>query len=533
MKEMNEQGFLSDKFDDWSGEPIPNGWGEINRNLRKDRKRKPLFWWLFPSTLLVGALSFFAIEKFNSIQESKLVEVSSFNHGSNKSDPNQMKGANHSGSNSQADQKNPEVVENKFGSSFQGHKNDRMSAISGKSLPIPRSESESINKRKNTGQRSPAVAGSALIASIDNNQSLSSKKAYESDTQPNSGNDQVATLSISKYSGRKKSGRTHMYNSGAELSVDEKVSQPGKYKGNLVTEKNGIGLLSTKSEIAGSSDEINKGRNSGNSNVVSDRKDAQATDVPFLESKNAGLPVVNSKEVIPVLTLKEVSQTPIPILEEPKAIRKFHFYYGLRSGIGQNSIEIRQSTSENHMQITNANSIQTYFMELSGGMRLQLNSWLHAFTGLQVGMINQNIRYATRSKSPEKFNMVAKDSLNFEMTPDWTEKLETRSQQSAYANLELGLKPLLSANRNSGPFASVILWTLISEKHNSNVPGSSPFIPVSGSFSLGYRLGYQHEIRKNILLEAFLSSVPSNIFFGTKGVTVSPRLLGIGGSYSF
>jgi hypothetical protein len=50
---------------------------------------------------------------------------------------------------------------------------------------------------------------------------------------------------------------------------------------------------------------------------------------------------------------------------------------------------------------------------------------------------------------------------------------------------------------------------------------------------MGYRLGYQHEIRKNILVEAYISSFPSRIFAGTKGVSVSPRLVGFGCFYSF
>lgn len=40
MKQEDERGFLSGKFDDWSGEPIPNGWNALERKLRFRRIKR-------------------------------------------------------------------------------------------------------------------------------------------------------------------------------------------------------------------------------------------------------------------------------------------------------------------------------------------------------------------------------------------------------------------------------------------------------------------------------------------------------------
>lgn len=56
MQQDNEQGFLSGKFDDWSGEPIPNGWNSIETRIRKEKIRRNALAAVIPAVIL---LSFF------------------------------------------------------------------------------------------------------------------------------------------------------------------------------------------------------------------------------------------------------------------------------------------------------------------------------------------------------------------------------------------------------------------------------------------------------------------------------------------
>ena len=57
MRQEDEQGFLSGKFDDWSGEPIPNGWNALDRKLRNARIRKYILSASVPLLLLLGLVS--------------------------------------------------------------------------------------------------------------------------------------------------------------------------------------------------------------------------------------------------------------------------------------------------------------------------------------------------------------------------------------------------------------------------------------------------------------------------------------------
>ena len=54
MKQEDERGFLSDRFDDWSDEPIPNGWNGIERKLRSETIRRRSALAVLPFILLVS-----------------------------------------------------------------------------------------------------------------------------------------------------------------------------------------------------------------------------------------------------------------------------------------------------------------------------------------------------------------------------------------------------------------------------------------------------------------------------------------------
>ena len=68
MKQEDERGFLSDRFDDWSGEPIPNGWNGIERKLRAETIRRRLALAVLPLILLVS----FSVSFWNNPFELKV-----------------------------------------------------------------------------------------------------------------------------------------------------------------------------------------------------------------------------------------------------------------------------------------------------------------------------------------------------------------------------------------------------------------------------------------------------------------------------
>jgi|GEM_PF-6306760 hypothetical protein len=57
MKQEDERGFLSGKFENWSGEPIPNGWNSIESKLYAQKRRNNLILACIPLLIM---LSYFA-----------------------------------------------------------------------------------------------------------------------------------------------------------------------------------------------------------------------------------------------------------------------------------------------------------------------------------------------------------------------------------------------------------------------------------------------------------------------------------------
>lgn len=59
MRQEDEQGFLSGKFDDWSGEPIPNGWNSIESRLDSRKNKQRLLLAGIPLLLLISYSAYF------------------------------------------------------------------------------------------------------------------------------------------------------------------------------------------------------------------------------------------------------------------------------------------------------------------------------------------------------------------------------------------------------------------------------------------------------------------------------------------
>jgi hypothetical protein len=73
MQRDNEQGFLSGKFDDWSGEPIPNGWNSIENKIRKEKIRRRVLIGLVPAMVLLSLVFNNPAEKQGIIADNQSV----------------------------------------------------------------------------------------------------------------------------------------------------------------------------------------------------------------------------------------------------------------------------------------------------------------------------------------------------------------------------------------------------------------------------------------------------------------------------
>ena len=71
MRLEDERGFLSDKFDDWSGEPIPNGWNSLDSKLGRQKTRQR---GLLAAVPLVMLLSFALFHSEFETAENSLSE---------------------------------------------------------------------------------------------------------------------------------------------------------------------------------------------------------------------------------------------------------------------------------------------------------------------------------------------------------------------------------------------------------------------------------------------------------------------------
>jgi len=530
MSHNEEQGFLFNKFDDWSGEPIPNGWNEIEKKLGRNRKRRPFFWWIFPALLILGGLTFYAVKKVNVQLDQEMIvannrkeNIQDLRPGSQiKPGQNQngvsaesasekliRKQVSKSGGTSGSDEDNLETsgstTKNQSGSNVE---RDQSAAEEEVASSIPGQPTHSSVTRK---KRLPAVP---LLGNTETNLTVAHSSELKTNTSHSSN---PANAARSK----RDNGFSDAVDNGS-LGQDVKLDEPAtgaiinrdRKEDDNVEKNSSISddkLKNVHPELVGIQE---------NSISPEFGYAIQFLEIKFpamvQETYQMGVPTERQLELLPLADLK------------PDHNRRTSFYIGIATGIGLNQIGINQSESINKVNITNTNSIQSSFYLVSAEGNFNLTPRLSVFSGLQFGFYRQELMLKNTQKEPVGFGMAMKDSLNYNLNPIWNTNSEKYVQNLIFANVELGIRPLISVRHNSGPFASVQIWTRLATMHSSSLENKTPFVNPTESIALAYKLGYQHRISKFLRAEVFYSSFPSALLGSTKGITIVPRLFGFG-----
>jgi hypothetical protein len=248
--------------------------------------------------------------------------------------------------------------------------------------------------------------------------------------------------------------------------------------------------------------------------------------IALLENRNASIPLEELQLGIPARV--DIKEVPLDNPLDKPFQRKWQFFGSSGGGVAQNTINLNHSETHHQVKINKINTIQSMFFQVGGGVGYGLLPRLSVFSSMQIGVYKQKLTLENTPRNESDFNMNMEDSLNYSFAPRWDPKQEERLQQLFFGNFELGVKPLLSIKNQSGPFASVQLWTRIGSGNSTNLAEGAPFLKPENLASIGYRVGYQHQLAAKIQLEAFISSFPSAIMAGTKGILFAPKLFGVG-----
>jgi len=480
MNEQEEKGFLSDKFNDWSSEPIPNGWSKIEEIMAEDRKDKvPIWSWFFPLLFtLLGSTGFFVSEKMKSGFVSEMTK--------NPSEGLPQK-----------------PISDKLKNQLSLNSDDK--------------KVQGSSEKQNSYLSDPhEIEGQTLGQKTD--QELI-ERTIETNSRPVRNNESL------------NSGALRKENSNAMFAMSQTNRNP-LFKGHL--QSNEKPLVSSQNNLEGNRHEEGFNQTAQNELTKENPAFTQSKDpenntqlIEFLEGKRALITLATLAQP----TVKGIIQPPI---EKRKKIHPFSYSVGASFGYITRDITINQADAKNTLQISNvSNPRQSWFGLVQLQMHKQVFNWLKAFAGLQLGVSNQVLQVKNTMKRPEDFSLTKIDNLNYAISPKIQIQDEIREQNLVFSNVELGLKANLFEGIESGPFASMVLWSSISQKTSSSISEGSKFIDPKQNIALGYRVGYQHQVAANIHTEVFVSKLPTEILAQTEGLAINPGLIGIGLSYKF
>ena len=477
MNQEEEKGFLSDKFDDWSSEPIPNGWGKIESILQEDDKKiLPIWSWILPFIFTcIGGISYqvFKISESNLIVKNLSVDGLK-NSLSPISDNNTINFAKPSDKNKKETKQ---------------HVNIGLIEINNVKKVLNQRES---GKSKNT---STSVA---QITGISNHVTEISNKTIHQNG--------IKNLNITSSNSGSNNILSNISNISSDLTMpiaDTGVLNSGEYSTSEFLPENANSYLP----------------------ILLNVKNEKQAEIKLLENKIAALQTSD-------LSSHRLDRIVLPPLDELRKPRKFSYLAGASMGYSSRDITINQIESKNTIKIQDISKPkESWFSQIQFHIHYNVADWLKAFTGIQIGILKQSIQVENTSKTPQKFDMVQNDSLNYSFSPTHLNSTDVRTQELIYGNIEFGLKPLISKKLNSGPFVSVVIWSAISQKSSKSNTENADFERPIEKVDLSYRLGYQHEIIKNLSAEIFMAGFPSLIASQTKGIRVNPHLIGFGICY--
>jgi hypothetical protein len=475
MKEPQEQGFLSQKFDDWSSEPIPNGWAKIDSIIEKDRKKRPFFWWLFPVAFLTsGIFSYLGHQIRDWGAPNNLNATSSVKELLSQ----------YSTAKTEDLKKNAEL-------------------ISMQEIEEEKSFSPENARNSDSGNASEKP---------EEFQNLPTLGAEKANMKPISRSGAFTTTLVNATAnpGKNKKG-------GIVLS--QEISQTTRNKSELSSEENSpesvenfVDLFSTNQQP---------------SSLQTSEKGFENREIEYLSEKQAQLSLLDLKPGEPrYLIIK-------PPLQKRKPDKVLFFYVGASTGYASRDFFINQKEALHTLKIQESGQkLNAWFSQLETGVQIQILPWIQVLTGGQFGIFRQKIRLENTSKLQSENKIVQVDSTeNYRILPENAKWDEIKTQELVFGNFEFGIKPIFFKDRQSGPFASLLLWTSLEQSQASTLPGGSPFMKAKSIWALGYRFGYQHLVSNRWNLQVFTSELPQDVLAQSQGLKVNPRFFGIGLQY--
>jgi hypothetical protein len=502
MNMEEEKGFLSDKFDDWSGEPIPNGWNEIEAKLGHKKKRRPLFWWWFPGALIIvlGAYFWLSQSQDSTNVTPELVELSApktqnlkdFNNGQN-------------------------IIRSDHPSETLKETTEGISAAEQKEFPpyfTPASDGSELTKQPGSTEqkfqqrkRNRNPRSRILLAQGEKGNSGKTKSDTENNGSAGYGQNRIIA-GIDK---------TSSETNGPLIPLTRPVVSPAD---NEKTDNRKIGPVSNP--IASSSPGLTSPKGIANE---------PGFEVYFLQTKNPGFPKV---------FLAENNQRPIPVELIPfgpelglNSNGQVYFSFGGQLGFAQNEILIRQADANRRIQIENNEGVQSLLGAISGKVHLPVFSKLEVFGGLQFGFYQQRLKLQTSSKLPSSYSVSTKDSTWFSAEPIWEMESEIHNQVVLFGQTELGTAFCWRKGSTSGPFASMVIWTRLANFSISKSEGTLLYASDPERWVIGFRCGYRHKLPGNWFGEIYFSPSPNRLIQPVKGMEVNSRMLGLALSRSF
>jgi hypothetical protein len=485
MKDNEEKGFLSQKFDDWSDEPIPNGWNKIEEVISKDRKHDRLFFTMFVPIVIftLGVLSHYVGQNLegNTLENATSGILSKDLRTTQ--DPS------------------PSI-------SGKGKISEAQLNESEKAKPI--SEISEKKQREITDEESINTPSTTLSESIEESTSSSGSTVlkYKKNNIDQSTNS-LKVLTVSSVN------KNNLIEKGSQKTNDHSVdeSSPTLDKTNEI---NYMAILTPESH-----DNITGGEGENNSLELKSENGIDFN-IDFINLKEGKL-------ALPILPDYFPKRIVLPPLQKRKEKQKLHITTGLLSGYGQRNIVINQGTADQNIQLNNFEKpSQSWMAGLQFKFHYHILEWLNVISGLQLGYQKNTLEMTNTSKSPSSFVVKNSNGLSYSAEPVLSKQDEIRTQELTYSNIELGLQPNLLKESISGPFASIVFWSILQQSSKSSLATGSMFIAPSHKTALGYRFGYQQEISKNIVGDLSYSRIPDGLSAETKGIQVSTGIISVG-----
>lgn len=491
MKEDMEKGFLAHKFDDWSSEPIPNGWEKINQVIDADRSksnRKPLWLGLaFLLTLSGGLYLFDQNSSFESTvgtigtktQTGIQLRASTLPLSTNQTDTQVAKIALASGLTDDAQSKSESQSVAK-----------KLKTID----PLAIWQNQTIKSGRHSGQRKLETSSHKMDVNT-----LALIKSPELVTSSETSNENTDAQLISQ-----KEAPFSTDESGYEAKVDEPIdANVSKISRSPILENTPANFSTTS---------------------------PAADNIEFLQTRltELAIPQTDFQMVVNRVQIERE----FPITKKPNL-----WFYSVGGSVGYapRSIEINQDETVRNIAVSNSgNGIQSWFGNVGFTIQNELKPWIRSFASVKLGVISNSISMTETAKDPSGFVMSMTDSVSFKMNPTWEQANGKMKQELIYSTIEFGLNPFLIPSKQSGPFASAVIWLALSQTISSDLVGASSGLQNSReNVALSYRLGYQHVFARFLRGEIYMAGMPDKILANSKGLSIKPQLVGMGFHYIF